>query len=419
MMIEKMIVLKENLKRVHKILQTISKEKEIAIALMLVDSENLDHIVDSIHSQADVDHLMAERVEYTKSKKAGKLTKDHHNHISNTNSQSNVNPLSFEPINLGIGLTQDLQENVESVQSFGVPTKIIEGEVDDHSIQHSVTSPYEENIQNTDIYDVVEMPDIPTRIADDQVIEEFMLEEIDSQGIDECKIVKLEEVPIKVINDQELEECMQEEVVTDMTLSEIYRVKIHTDVQLEIPIIKSEERHIVQDEPKLVQDGTLICAIPNPLQTNAQAQHMTEQKLSLPDRANIGKIIPTTYVSKRESWRSEVVRKEIPTYIDSLCRTPSKPPDKQNSLEVEISKKILPYINPIYRNPPQPPNTQKTKGERKWIFRKKPYTKKACRPPPKTHIHFTVQAPSVRSPIGSSTNGVCQNKGKNEYKGFR
>ena len=84
----------------------------------------------------------------------------------------------------------------------------------------------------------------------------------------------------------------------------------------------------MQDEPKLVQDRTLICAIPNPLQTNAQAQHMTDQKVSLPDRANIGKIIPITYVSRRESFRSEVVRKEFPTYIDSLCRPPSKPPDK-------------------------------------------------------------------------------------------
>ena len=88
-----------------------------------------------------------------------------------------------------------------------------------------------------------------------------------------------------------------------MTLPDIYREdeKIQTDVQLEILIIKSEEGHIVQNEPKLVQDRTLICAIPNPLQTNAQAQHITEQKVSLPDRANIGKIIPTTYVSRRKS----------------------------------------------------------------------------------------------------------------------
>ena len=50
-----------------------------------------------------------------------------------------------------------------------------------------------------------------------------------------------------------------------------------------------------------------------------------------------------------ERLRSESIRKEIPTYIDSICRPPSKPPDMQNSLEGEITKKIVPYINPIYR----------------------------------------------------------------------
>ena len=50
-----------------------------------------------------------------------------------------------------------------------------------------------------------------------------MLEEIDSQGIDECRTEKLQEIPIKVANEQELEECMQEEVVSNMTLPEIYR----------------------------------------------------------------------------------------------------------------------------------------------------------------------------------------------------
>ena len=324
---------------------------------------------------------------FAKNQKAEKLAKDQCENISNTNSQSNVNPVSCEPINLDTSLTQDLQENVESIQSVSIVTTNIEGKVDGYPIQHSVISSHEENNQDIDIYDIVEMPNIPTRITDNQVIEEFMLEEeeIDSQGIDECKTEKLQDIPIEVANKQELEECMQEEVVSDMPLPEIHRVdeRIHTDVQIEIPIIKSEEGHIVQYEPKLVQDRILICAIPNPLQTNAQAQHMTEQKVSLTDRANIGKTIPTTYVSSRESLRSEVVRKEIPTCIDSLCRPPSKPPDKQNNLESEISKKILPYINPIYRPPPKPPNTQNTKGKRKWIFRRKPYMKSVFRPPPK------------------------------------
>ena len=53
---------------------------------MLVDSENLDHIVDSILSQEDVDCLIAERIEYAKSQKAEKLTKDNHDNISISNS---------------------------------------------------------------------------------------------------------------------------------------------------------------------------------------------------------------------------------------------------------------------------------------------------------------------------------------------
>ena len=57
---------------VHKNLQMMSKVKEIAIALMLVDSENLDHIIDSIHSQADVDRLISERIEYAKCQKIEK-----------------------------------------------------------------------------------------------------------------------------------------------------------------------------------------------------------------------------------------------------------------------------------------------------------------------------------------------------------
>ena len=255
----------------------------------------------SIHSQADVEHLIAKRIEFAKNQKAEKLAKDQHENISNMNSQSNVNPVNCEPINLDTSLTQDLQENVESAQSFGVPTKIIEGKVDDYS----VTSPHEENIQGIDIYDIVEMPNIPIRIPDYQVIEEFMLEEeeIDFQGIDECKTEKLQDIPIEVANEQELEECMQEEVVSDMTLPEIYRVDegIHTDVQLVIPIIKSEG-HIVQDEPKLVHDRTLICDTPNPLQTNAQAQFMTGQKVSLPDRANIGKNDPNNTCKQQREF---------------------------------------------------------------------------------------------------------------------
>ena len=103
-----------------------------------------------------------------------------------------------------------------------------------------------------------------------------------------------------------------------MTLPEVYRVdmEIHTDIQLETPMIKSEEKC----ESKLVWDMALLYDTPTPLQTNAQAQPMTEQKVSSPDRTIIGKLIPITPASRRETLKCELVRKETPTYTDSICR---------------------------------------------------------------------------------------------------
>ena len=65
----------------------MSQEKEMAIGFMLAFSENPDKILDSIHSQADVEHLIAKRIEFAKNQKAEKLAKDQHETISNTNSQ--------------------------------------------------------------------------------------------------------------------------------------------------------------------------------------------------------------------------------------------------------------------------------------------------------------------------------------------
>ena len=135
----------------------------MAIRFILASSESFDNM----------DHLIAEGIKYVKNQEVESLTDE------NSSLQNDVNYVNHEFIDFvkgekDIGLTQDLQENVESVQSVSVATKIIEGEVDDYSIQHSVTSPHEEGIQNIDIYDIVEIPDIPTRNADDQVIEEFV-----------------------------------------------------------------------------------------------------------------------------------------------------------------------------------------------------------------------------------------------------
>ena len=124
----------------HNVLQQLSPDKLVAIRFMLASSENFDNM----------DHLIAEGIEYVKNQEVENLTDE------NSSSQNNVNYANHELIDSvkdekDACLTQDLQENVESIQSIHVPTKIIEVEVDDYSIQHSVAPPHEENNQDTDI----------------------------------------------------------------------------------------------------------------------------------------------------------------------------------------------------------------------------------------------------------------------------
>ena len=150
---------------------------------------------------------------------------------------------------------------------------------------------------------------------------------VDFQSTDKCEMVKLQDVPIEVhkelvTNEQEIGECIQEEVVSDMALPEVYKVdtETHTDIQLETPMINSEEKCVTQNEPKLVQDMAVLHDTPTPPQTIAQP--MTEQKISLPDRAIQGKLIPITHESWRNILRSESVRKEISNMYRLNLQTP-------------------------------------------------------------------------------------------------
>ena len=105
-------------------------------------------------------------------------------------------------------MTQDSQEDFDFIDS--VEIECIEGKVDNYYIEYPITCAHGE---------------------------------IDYQSIHTSETVTLHDVPIQVAIEQEIEECI-EEVVSDMTLPEVYRIdtEIHTDVQLETPMIKSEEK---------------------------------------------------------------------------------------------------------------------------------------------------------------------------------
>ena len=129
--------------RVHKILQTMSQEREMAIKYMLAFSENPVKILDSIHSLADVDHLRGEKNECGKSQKAENLTKEPHDNINNTSSQNYVNPVNYAPTNVDTGLTQD-----------SVGTVFVEGKVDNYYTETTITCESEEEVQIQNIEEV-------------------------------------------------------------------------------------------------------------------------------------------------------------------------------------------------------------------------------------------------------------------------
>ena len=228
----------------HKILQTTSQEKEMAIGFVLAFSENPDKILDSIHSPADVDHLIAERTEYAKSQKVKNLkTKDPHVNISSTSSQN------YESINVDTDLIQD---PVNTVSEF------IEGEVQIQNIEEG--NIMVDSHDEIDLWELEQIPHTTVKFTEGQILEEFMLEEeIELQGIHKGKMVERgihretvdpPEMSVRIADEQE--ECIKEEVC-NTSLPKLYRAvgSVHTDeIKLETPKINAVE---INELPKEVK----------------------------------------------------------------------------------------------------------------------------------------------------------------------
>ena len=134
------------------------------------------------------------------------------------------------------GLTQD-----------SVDTVFVEGKVDNYHTETTITCDSEEEgwIQNVegnvmvdshdelDLKETEQIPHAIIRLMEGQTLEEFMLEEIEFQGLVKCKIVELPdkqeteretvglpEMPVKIA--YEPEECIEEEIC-DRSLPKMYR----------------------------------------------------------------------------------------------------------------------------------------------------------------------------------------------------
>ena len=319
-------------------------------------------------------------------------------------------------INVDIGLAQD---SVDTVFEF------VEGKVDNYYTETTITgnsnSEEEVQIQNimVDSHDELELlepehiPHAVIRFAGAQILEEFMLEEeIEFQGIDECKIVELPDeqeinecavselvgnadLLVRFIKEQETEDSIKEEA-SNIFLTKMYRAdeSVHKDkIMLETPktnaVAISElprevklEMPIEQSETKLVQDVNLVSDVPTPFH-------------AVPNRNILGKSISKLHTRQRKILGSKLVRRVNPTRLvkrknTSMCRLPPEPSDRQNGLNDKASKTVFPdiyYANEErvnYRPPPKPPYILNINGEVIGIIEKENllYTEPNYRPPP-------------------------------------
>ena len=266
--------------------------------------------------------------------------------------QNTVNSVNYEPIDFDTGLTQG---SVDTVSEF------VEGKVDNYYTETTITnnsdSAEEVPIQNIeernimvdshdelDLWEAEQIPHTLISLVEGQILEEFMLEEIEFQGIDKCKIVELPDeqeinecavsalveyadLLVRFIEEQEIEECIEEEIC-DRSLPKLYIAKesVHEDkIMLEPPETNAVainemprevklEMSIEQSESKLVQDVNLVSDVPTP-------SH------AVPNRNILGKSMPKLHTRWKKILGSKLVRRINPLDLSKekflQCAAPS------------------------------------------------------------------------------------------------
>ena len=240
----------------------MTSEEVIAIRSMLMTSEYTNEVMDSTC-------LMTARVKDAINQKSKVLAKDIHDNISSTSSQSDLNPMNYEPESLGTGLTQNavLEESIEVVGNGKELIESIE-EIDVYDMVEMQDLSYSTvavDVQNMPYFtvevDVQDLQDVPTKIIDElelsdiHLIEKYILdkEEIEAQEMEECivelpdkqeidrEMVVLAEMPVRMACEQE--DCIEEEIFI-RSLPELCKAQkgVHKgDIQLETPKVNTTE----------------------------------------------------------------------------------------------------------------------------------------------------------------------------------
>ena len=308
----------------------MTSEEATAIRSMLMTSEYTNEVMDSTC-------LMAARVKYAISQESKGLTKDIYHNISSTSLQSDVNPVNYRQENLGTGLTQN-SHSEESIEVVGNGEELIESieglnVYDMVELQDLLCRIVEVDMQDfpttivdeLELWELIEIPGIPISLAEGQVSEEFMLEEeIELQGIDQCKMVErgIDRKTIELPDKQEIERCVLPEIsvrmackqeeciekeIFDRSLPELCKPQdsIHKDdIQLETPRVYTME---VSELPREIKLGKSI--------EQSKSKLLTERK-----KVSVSKVV-------RRANPTKLVKGEV-------CRPPPKPPDWQNIISM-------------------------------------------------------------------------------------
>ena len=155
-------------------------------------------------------------------------------------------------------------------------------------------------------------------------------EEVQILDLDECEIIdeldlwELEQIPhavVRLAEGQVLEEFMLEEEICNMSLPKLSRAEesVHKEkIKLERPKINAIEINEKPGEMRL--------------------------ELAIPTKNILGDSVPKLHAKWRKVLGSKLGRRVNPTRlvkrkVHSMCRSPSKPPDRQNSLDENAKEK--------------------------------------------------------------------------------
>ena len=165
-----------------------------------------------------------------------------------------------------------------------------------------------------DICDTVDLQNLPYRII------EVDMQDFPTLTIDEIDFWDLEPIPhvcVRLVEGQVLDEFMLEEEVCNMSLTKLSRAEesVHKDkIKLETPKINAIE---INEKP---------------------TEMMLE--VAIPTRNILGDLIPKLHAKWTQILGSKIGRRVNPPRsvkrrVYSMCRPPSKPPDRQNNLDIK------------------------------------------------------------------------------------